>query len=122
MQERGSLRFSRVAGDDDAVLAGEHHGMQSSGRSTGHLPAESGAALSRRCARDLRSRGRLPLANMYGMAEGTDEPNSGGSAAVGSRASMPVPARCRGDGRVYRIASDTSGASSSGTATVLCSA
>jgi hypothetical protein len=60
----------------------------------GVLPAESGAALRCRYARATPGAVADASWRMYGMAEGTDGANSGGSAAVGSRASIPVPARC----------------------------
>jgi hypothetical protein len=116
------MRFSRGRPATTMPLVGEHHGLQPSGRSTGPLPAESGAALSCRCARATSGAVADASWRMYGMAESTDGANSGESAAVGSRASMPVPARCAVTAGGYRIVSDTSGASCSGTVTVLCSA
>jgi hypothetical protein len=95
-QERGSMRFSR----------GRRRRRSGARRRTPRPAAERQidgalgrgvrrrAALSCRCARAISGAVADASWRMYGMAEGTDGANSGGSAAVGSRASMPVPARC----------------------------
>jgi hypothetical protein len=71
-------------------------------------------------SRDLRSRGRLELAHVWhGREHGRSEQRWVGGCRVTREHAGARPVR--GDGRVYRIASDTSGASCSGTVTVLCS-
>ena len=121
-QERGSMRFSRDRRRRRCRARRRHHGLQRRAADR-RAPARG---VRRRLelpmrSRDLRSRGRLELAHVWhGREHRRSEQRWAGDCGVTREHAGAGPVR--GDGRVYRIASDTSGASCSGTVTVLCSA